>query len=56
MHNAQARSRSVKNYLISLEETVKYKSGLIFEFAVIFKPHAQVWRFIVKFHSQTQEC
>lgn len=30
MHNAQTRSRSVKNYLISLEETVKHKPGISF--------------------------
>lgn len=56
MHNAQAKSRSVKNYLISLEETAKYKPGVRLEFAVKSASHAQVWEFIVKFHPQTQGC
>lgn len=54
MLNAQAKSKSVKNYLISLEETAKYKPGVSLEFAVKSASHAQVWEFIVKFQPRTQ--
>lgn len=49
MHNVQAKSRTVKNSLISLEETAKYRPGLSFGFAVKSTSHAQVWGLLWNF-------